>query len=368
MPEEVKTAPAEGAAESSPAFEIPKAGTEAYHQWRMSSGRTDAVTEKKAEDNGDTPKEEASAASISESSASEAETKSQEKQEKQPKPPRRSNEGDRINEFLDDIRALGLKPNDLKLSREELFQRLSPPPKAVPEKTEQPAAVGPVKREPPKEPEFKGDWDTFDKENRQYIKDLVAYQTESKVEEAISKERVRQIEQAAQAAYREKLNDAKQRYGPEADTTIIRAAREINGDDQIHPTVKQLLGESDILPDLLYQMISKPAEYQSLLVEARERPGMAIRRIALLENLVREELARDAASREQARDESGQFVAAATTPKPAKKTTSAPAPPTEVTGQGSPPGDEQERAFRTKNFRNFREIDNRKALARLRGS
>lgn len=351
-------------AESSPApITIPK-DPEAYAEWRMNSGRNpdSEPTKAEAEDSGK-PKPEASAASHSEPAASEAEKKSQEKPR-----PRRSNEGDRVNEFLDDIRALGLKPNDLKLSREELFQRLSPPPqpKAAPEKTEQPAAA-PAEApglKPPKKPEFKdfnGDWDAYDAARDKYFEEMADY----KAKAAVQADRIERMREAQQATFRQKLDEAKARYGAEADQTIIKTAQQIDRDAKIHPAVKALLDDSPVLGDLLYAMASDPDEFSSFLTEARERPGLAIRRAVLLEKLVQEELAKQSPG-ERKRDDNGQFVAAEK--PPAKKTTAAPAPPSEVSGHGSPPEDEAERATRTNDFRAFRAIDNRKALARQRGS
>jgi len=368
MPEEVQTAPVEGAAESSPApesFEIPKAGTDEYAAWRMSSGSNlDGKPAADGEGNGDgKPKEEASASSKSEPPASEAGSK-QDKQKQQ----RRSNEGDRISEILGDVKALGLKPSDLKLSREEFAKRFAPEPpqpKAAPEKTEQPPAAPPAALQPPKKPEFKdfnGDYDAFDAAKDKYFEDLAEY----KAKAAVEAERLAQAQREQQKTFRQKLDEAKERYGAEADTAIVKVAQQISGDKQIHPAVKVLLDESPVLADLLYVMGSEPEEFADFMKEARERPGIALRRAVLLEKLVQDELAKNGTAAAPKRDaETGQFVAAE---KPAvKKTTAAPAPPSEVSGRGSPPVDEQERASKENDFRSFRAIDNRKALARIRG-
>ena len=371
MSEEVQTAPDQGAADSSPApesFEIPKAGTEAYAEWRMNSGRT--PDEPKAEADGDgKPKEEAPAPSSSEPSAPEAGSK-QDKQKQQ----RRSNEGDRISEILSDVKALGLKPSDLKLSREEFAKRFAPADSgqrsAISDqpKAESPKLTAESSLQPPKKPEFKdfnGDYDAFDAAKDKYFEDLADY----KAKAAVEAERIAQAQREQQKTFRQKLDEAKERYGAEADQAIVKVAQQISGDKQIHPAVKVLLDESPVLADLLYVMGSEPEEFADFMKEARERPGIALRRAVLLEKLVQDELAKNGSATAPKRDaETGQFVAAEKAEKPpVKKTTAAPAPPSEVSGRGSPPVDEQERASKEEDFRTFRAIDNRRALARIRG-
>jgi hypothetical protein len=376
MPDEVQTAPDQGAADSSPApatFEIPKAGTEAYAEWRMNSGRTPDEPKAEGEDAGK-PKEEASAPSKSESPASEAEPKTSQEKKQQ----RRSNEGDRISEILGDVKALGLKPSDLKLSREEFAKRFAPekePKEARSQETgvgsPAPAAAAPqppTTLQPPKKPEFKdfnGDYDAFDAAKDKYFEDLADY----KAKAAVEAERIAQAQREAQKTFRQKLDEAKERYGAEADEAIVKTAQQISGDQKIHPAVKVLLDESPVLADLLYVMGSKPQEFEDFIREARERPGIALRRAVLLEKLVQDELAKNGTAAAPKRDsETGQFVAAEKAEKPApKKTTAAPPPPSEVSGRGSPPVDEAERASKEEDFRTFRAIENRRALARIRG-
>ena len=368
---EAPTQPAESSPAPEPSFEIPKAGTEAYAEWRMSSGGN--LDGKPAADgDGDgKPKEEASAASkTSESPASEAGSK-QDKQKQQ----RRSNEGDRISEILGDVKALGLKPSDLKLSREEFAKRFAPADSgqrsAVSDqpKAESPKLTAESSLQPPKKPEFKdfnGDYDAFDAAKDKYFEDLADY----KAKAAVEAERIAQAQREQQKTFRQKLDEAKERYGAEADTAIVKVAQQICGDRDIHPAVKVLLDESPVLADLLYVMGSEPEEFADFMREARERPGIALRRAVLLEKLVQDELAsKNGTATAPKRDaETGQFVAAEKAEKPpVKKTTAAPAPPSEVSGRGSPPVDEQERASKENDFRAFRAIDNRKALARIRG-
>lgn len=369
MPEEVQTAPVEGAAESSPAsFEIPKAGTEAYAEWRMNSGRTPEEPKAEGEDAGK-PKEEASASSKSESPASEAGSK----QDKQQHKPARKNADDRIEEWLADIKTLGLKPSDLKLSREEFAKRFAPADSgqrsAVSDqpKAESPKLTAESSNQPPKKPEFKdfnGDYDAFDAAKDKYFEDLAEY----KAKAAVEAERIAQAQREQQKTFRQKLDEAKERYGAKADQAIVKVAQQISGDKQIHPAVKVLLDESPVLADLLYVMGSEPEEFADFMREARERPGIALRRAVLLEKLVQDELAKNGSATAPKRDaETGQFVAAAEQKPPAKKTTAAPAPPSEVSGRGSPPVDEAERASKENDFRSFYAIENRRALARIRG-
>lgn len=359
MPEEAVQTPAEpAAADPSPAIEIPK-DSEAYAEWRVSQGRSPDDPKGEAK-----PKREAAASSDSEPSAPEA--------EKQP-PPKRKNEGDRIHELLGDFKTHGLKPSDLKLSREELLRKLSPPepqPKAVPEKTEQPAAAAAAPRQAeellkePVEPQWKdynGDWDAFDvaikKYNREYAK-FVAQQ-------AVLDDRRQRAIEANQERWRQKLTEAKARYGGEADQAIVKTAVQISRDEKIHPAVKAILDDSDVLADLMYVMGSDEDEFSLFLTEARERPGKAIRRAVLLEHLVEQELAKGTKQSEPLRGENGQFQAAAK--PPAKKTTAAPAPPAEVSARSSPPENEIMRAVSNGDMRTAIAAERRRLLAQAKG-
>lgn len=364
MPEEVQTTaapPSAEPAESSPAIEIPT-DPEAYAEWRVSQGRSSDD----AKGEGKQPKQEDSAPSSSESTASEAD-KSQEKQQQK----HRSNEGERIKELLGELKTHGLKPSDLKLSREELIRRLSPTepqPKAAPETTEQPAAAPAAEPQEPVEPQFKdynGDWEGFDAALKKYHRDYAKFVAQ----QAVQADRYQRAVEANQEKWRQKLTEAKARYGAEADQAIVQTALKISKDEKVHPAVKALLDDSPVLADLLYVMGSAPDDFDAFVTEARERPGIAIRRAVLLEKLVQDELeSKPSASTTngQTRDDTGKFVSAAAKP-PAKKSTAAPAPPAEVSGHGPPPGDEAQRAAQTGDFRAFRAIENRKTLSRLRG-
>ena len=169
---------------------------------------------------------------------------------------------------------------------------------------------------------------------------------------------------AQQKAISDALSGAKARYGEDAESSIRSAAKEIASDESVPAAVKDILGGSDVLTDVLYTLNSKAGDLAEFIALAKSNPAAAIRKAVLLEHLVRQELSsKGEDASEPGRDESGQFVKKA----PAKRVTEAPPPPREASGRSSAPPDEQATAFKAGDFESFRSSRNRADVARQQG-
>jgi len=179
--------------------------------------------------------------------------------------------------------------------------------------------------------------------------------------EARDKDRGKQVEAqvrqqiAAEQAQRElnsKVEDAKQRY-PDWEQRIQPAVKAITEDQSIPMAVKALINDSPVFVDLLY-VLGEADTLKDLISTAKANPTAALRRIALTEQLVEAELAKqkgsdkapDKSSENAAasddgekstpeRDGSGKFVSA----KASEPISRAPKPPAELGGGGTPPAD-----------------------------
>jgi hypothetical protein len=341
-------------AESSVALAVPKDAA-GYAKWRADGPSSLAAKP----DEGSAPQDKSAAASAAEKHAPASEAG----KGKQEKP--RSNAETRLNEILDDLRHAGLSPAELKTFKREARAEGQPKGEAhaaPPEKTVQPAA----KLEAPKKPkqdDFKT-WDEYEASRDKYVDDLAAYTRKSAVEDFQAQQRL----EAEQRDLREKIGDAKKRYGDEAETTIRETAKTVFSDSSVNATVKVMLNESPHLVDLAYVLGSKPDELSAFLKMAAENPGGAIRKLVLMEQLIADELAKgggsggakEGATGSAGRDPSGKFT-------PAGKVTSAPPPPKELGGSGTPPPDEVASAVKAGDFASFRAAANRRDIARQKG-
>jgi hypothetical protein len=356
------------APESSSAPQAVPTGSTEYAAWRM-TGKTPAAAPAAK------PKPEASAASSNETSgagekSAESTPASEPGEEQEAKP--RSNAVTRLNELLADLKHAGLSPSELKTFKREAQQAAKPEteskPKEAPEQTAKPAEA-PKK---PKQEDFKT-WEEFDAARDKYNEDYVAYQTQK----AIGEYRAQQAGEKMQADLKAKLDDAKGRYGDEAQPTIVSSAKAIFNDAAVSPVITTMLNESTVLTDVLYTLGSKAEDLAEFVELAKSNPGAAIRKLALVEHLVKEELAKTgsgtktpakAAAPAEAdgaetpgRDVTGKFT-------PAKKVSDAPPPPREAGGTAAPPADEVETAAHANDFSRFRSASNRRDLAKRKGN
>jgi hypothetical protein len=336
-----------------PVLSVPKSPSE-YASWRQTGKlpekpKADPAPAKESSAAGEKPAEKAAP-------ASEAGTH-QEKNK-----PARDNAATRLNELLDDLRRAGMTPAELKVFKREAQKTDSAEPAKAPEQTANPAELkAPVK---PKQDDYKT-YDEYDAAKDKYVEDLSDY----KAAKAVEAYDQRQQQRASQASVHEKMTEAKGRYGDEAVGIISATARAFTGDQQIPQAVKAILNDSRVWTDLLYTLGAKPADLDSFIQLAKSDPGAAIRKAVLMEQLVQTELAKGGKKPEAGgedavvRDDSGKFKK--TTPE--KKESDAPPPPKEVSGRGTPPADEVERAVKTSDFAAFKRSQNAKDLARRRG-
>jgi hypothetical protein len=345
--------------ESSPAIKIPREGP-AYAEWRQTGKLPAAKPKAESTPAKETPAEGEKPA---ENPAPASETgKSQEK-----KP--RDSAAARLSELLEDLRKAGMTPNELKTFKREQQKTEQAAESGKPQAAEQtgkPAELKPPAK--PKQEDFKT-YDEYDAAKDKYYEDLADFKTAK----AIEKYQQDQQRNAAQQSVHEKMTEAKGRYGDEAVGIISATARAFTGDQQIPDAIKSLLDSSPVWTDLLYTLGSKPADLDSFIQLSKTDPMGAIRKVALMEELVKQELAKgskkpaaDDAENSGAgseRDESGKFKKAA----PEKQESNAPPPPKEVSGRGTPPPDEVDRAVKTSDFASFKRAQNAKDLARRRG-
>jgi hypothetical protein len=166
-------------------------------------------------------------------------------------------------------------------------------------------------------------YDTYE----EYTLDLTDWRWEQREAEKAAKE-----QQSAQAkSLNEKIDNARTRYD-NVDAVLQPAANEIYQDSTISPVIKQMIGDSDVIVDLLFTLGSDQAEFAKFLKMAKEEPGKAIRYIALTESLIAQELAVKAEH-------------AVVVVEPAKPRTQAPKPPVEVGGRATTPPDSLQAAL-----------------------
>jgi hypothetical protein len=336
MPEDVAT-PAESSPAATPqetpqvteAPKIPTGGPE-YLEWRKTGKLPSAESAPAKESDGEKPEKPAPAPEAG----------------KPPQEKKRSNAESRLEEILSDLRTAGLTPSELKTFKRELKQEQA---KAAPEPPAKPPAS--VKK--------LEDYDSVEA----YLEDLSDRKAAQRLEAYIAGEQ----KKAEQKVISDKLAEAKKRYGDEAEDQIRSTARDVFNDDGIPMAVKAMANDSPVLVDLMYVMGSNADELADFVSLAKSNPGAAIRKLVLVEKLVQEELARGGTPKTAngngdapQRDETGKFL-------PAKKTTSAPPPPRETSGRSSPPPDESETAVKEGNFAVYREVENRREIARRKG-
>jgi hypothetical protein len=229
----------------------------------------------------------------------------------------------------------------------------------IPESSSVPPAPDPSQRPArPKQEDFKT-WDAYEAASDKYLEDLADWKANQKLEE--HSEKLRQ--QAATEVMQTRLNEAKSRYGEEAEPKVLNTATTVFEDKQVPPAIKAAIGRSEVLVDALYVMGSDAEELASFVDLAKKDPLEALRKWFTVEALVKQELSKspepEASPEAAKRAADGKFV-------PAKK--SAPAPPTELNGNSSPPGDERDRAANTGNVRAFFTEGNRRDAQRWKGN
>jgi hypothetical protein len=363
MPDENKVAESSPAAEAPAAIEVPR-DPAAYAAWRQ-TGKTPDAGAAAAKPKSEAPapsKKESSAARESEAENNAPASEAESQQERKP----RSNADTRLAEILADLKRSGLSPSELKTFKRQAQAVEQPKPaQSQSEHTVKPteSKIDPAAPVKPKAEAYKT-WEEFEAAKDKYHEDLVDY----KSQKAIGDYQAQQQQAAANTSMQAKFAEAKTRYGDEAETTIVSAAKSLTGDAQIPAAVRAMFEQSPVMTDLLYAMGSNAPEFEEFLALAKSNPAAAIRKMVLTESLVSAELAKGAKAAPAGsgsgdgakRDDTGKF-------SPAKKVTEAPPPPREASGRSAPPADEAEVAAKDGNFALYRAAANRRDLARLKG-
>lgn len=241
----------------------------------------------------------------------------------------------RMEELIEDFKAAGLTPADLKTFKEN-YQRKEVKTEAAqvaPEQTAKPVdPKAPVK---PKAADFEGKpWEEYEAARDKYFEDLADY----KAAQAIEGLTARQKQEATSNELNTRIEALSKQYGADAREPIQSAAKQVFEDPKVNGIVKEMVNGSPVLVDVLYTLGGDEAGLADFLADARSNPGAAIRKFVLLEKLVTEELAKGSTESQPERGEDGKFKA------PPEKKTAAPPPPKEVSGRGSAPPDEVESA------------------------
>ena len=311
-------------------------GADDYAEWRQTGKLPDKPSKK-----------EDSATSKSSVTEPESEPGTKTRQPKKPAADARKEELNR------EIRELISKRDQVRLEVESAGKKDVKPAEPSPAPPSEPQAGERPRR--PRQEDFKT-WEQYETAQDQYLERLADWKAAQKIEEAIQKTR----QEAATQAMQVKLNDAKSRYGDEAEPAIIDTAKTVFDDQKIAPAIKTAIGRSDVLVDALYVMGSDRNELSAFLDLAQKDPLEALRKWFTVETLVKQELGRvKPPEPEPQRTSDGRFQAA--------KTLKPPAPPTELNGNSAPAGDERDRAVASGNVRAFFQEGNRRDFAKWKG-
>jgi hypothetical protein len=256
---------------------------------------------------------------------------------------------------------------DLIAKRDQLKQETEAPAKKDVKAEPSPAAEpeGPKRPIKPKQNDFKT-WEEYETAKDKYDEDLADWKAGQKIQEYEQ----RRHQEAASQAMQVKLNEAKSRYGDEAEPKVLSTAKTVFDNQKVAPAIKAAIGRSDVLVDALYVMGSDSQELDSFIGLSIQDPLEALRKWYTVEALVKAELGKNGATKPESeetpeRDENGKFISAR---PPARMPRQAPPPPTELGGNSSPGGDESDRALASGNVRKFFEERNRKDMARWKGN
>jgi hypothetical protein len=266
----------------------------------------------------------------------------------------------RKEELNREIRELITQRDKLKLEvapeKKDVQRESSTPQPAQPEPGKHPVR--------PKQEDF-DDWVKYQAAEDKYIKDLARSIAGEMLEEHVQRTR----QEAAAKEMQAKLDDAKSRYGDEAEPKVLDTAKAVFEHKQVAPAIKTAMGRSDVLVDALYVMGSDQGELDAFIDLSIKDPLEALRKFFTVEALVKAELQKNGHKPESngtpERGADGKFIS---TEKPAPaRIRQAPPPPTELGGNASPPGDEADRAFASGDERKFFNERNRKDIARMKG-
>jgi hypothetical protein len=151
-----------------------------------------------------------------------------------------------------------------------------------------------------------------------YVEDLADW----KAEQQVVRYQQAQQQQEALKVLKSKLDEARTRYA-DADAVIFPAAQVIR-DAQIPPAVKEIFAGSEYFTDLCYVVGSDPAELTAFVSLAQTNPRAALAKVFEYENGIKAELTKGKDGNEPNGGKA-----------PEKKPTTAPKPPSPVSGGSS---------------------------------
>lgn len=267
-----------------------------------------------------------------------AEADEPQEQESKPKTKPKQNAQERIAQLKRTIEKIeagaGIKPELKQEAKSELRR--------------EPVAPQPVQFTRPRpttedrKPDGKPAYETYE----EFVEDLADW----KAEQRIAAERRTQAEQQQIREVQEKAREARERY-ERFDEIIQPTVDRIIEDKGVYGVVKQMINESEVLPDLMFTLGSDEAELAKFISLAKNDPGKALRYIALTESLIADRLSEKPKEQAEA---------------PVKPRTAAPRPPSEVGGRAVTPGDNLQAAAAAGDFRAFKSEANRRYLAKLK--
>lgn len=222
---------------------------------------------------------------------------------------------------------------EYKKRTEQRFRQLTDEVKTLKQQLEearrpQPTQTAPSPVKPAQARNYQEWYDGFDAQK--WVESYIAENPSSSYEKANAamfnhmvdvRDRFRSNEESQKQQQREiesKADEARSRYD-NFDEVIQPAGEILARDPEIPMIVKQMVGASDVLPDLVYVLGEDPAALAKFVRTAKTNPTEALRQIALTESLIREEL-------------EGSEKPSVT---PAKQSTAAPKPPSPVSGGSS---------------------------------
>ena len=304
------------------------------------------------------PAKEAPAASKESSESAPAPEAGKQPQEARPR--QRSNAETRLTELLNDLKASGYTPAELKTLR----KAAAAPVQAQTPAASSPAAAPQELKEPvmPKLEDYEGKpMSEYDTAVRKYVRELATFEAQK----AIAEDRRARAADEQRQTVTAKLAEARKRY-PDWDTVGKVALDAVYADGKAesgaHPAVKHALGISPIMNDLLY-VLGGDKELAAFVALSRRDPVAAVLKLGEMTPLIIEEMAK-AGKEPPAKGADGKFVSSG---PPEKKISSAPKPAAEVGGKGSPPPDALADAQKKGDFDAYRAEANRRDLERRRG-
>ena len=222
-----------------------------------------------------------------------------ETEETQEQPHKVSGAEKRIKQLLAEKKAL-----EARLAQQDV----KPAPSAAPQ-------MPPTRPEPTRY-DIKDDGTLKYESDIEFVKDVGRWSAEQTLHET----RQREIQQQQTRQIVENIEDARKRYGEEFENVIEPTAATIMANKDIPVAVKQMMADSDVLPELVYTIGTDEKTLKELERLSRVNPTQAMRYIATLEAGIHQELAADEPVVEDA---------------PEPKRTSAPPPPKPVSGTSS---------------------------------